>query len=190
MHLAYCITMIVLLALLIGVSVYGAILAFRSPTSSTASHSSSDFDDSHHRLFAPRFLYLYNLGAQTGITGSISFDQQGYSSPGFIHALNTPNFTLAEKERGVYTLSYMVQPATGAAPANQFGIYVNDALVQGTVYGMSTFGTSVPMNATLRLYAGDVVSLRNVTGSSVNLAAGINQQVNAFLTVVKVSECD
>lgn len=169
---------------LIGLAIWLSIVAFQR-----AQHwgSSSSVDPDQRRwAYIPRYLYLYNTSAQTGITGAIAFDSQGQSTPGFVHPLGSTSVTLETGMQGVYDVSYTLQLATGATGANQFAIAVNGSIVAGTTFAATSFAEPIVGRFTLQLFAGSVVTLVNVAASSVDLAALPNAAANASLFLKKI----
>lgn len=107
--------------------------------------------------------YFYNLAvsATVAIGAPFPFDTDGAFTPGAY--LHTPSAVVATSapitivNAGVYAVDYSVT----VAEARQIGLYLNGAIVAGTIYGQAT-GTAVTTAfAIITAAAGDVLTLRN-----------------------------
>jgi hypothetical protein len=132
------------------------------------------------------YAYIYNEGAQVvPIEASIAFDNTGPITAGITHAPGnaTTTFTTA----GTYSVTFSL---SGVEP-NQMGLFVNGALVNGTVYG-SGAGTQTNIgHAIVTVGVGDVLELRNHSSSAAvtlqTLAGGTQVNVNASLLIEQLA---
>jgi hypothetical protein len=177
----FAVVSIVLLLILIGFAIYLVVTTTRHHK-----HGGKSWHESCH-AFAPRFINLYNLGAQTGITGAVSFDSQGQTSDGFVHTLGTASILISTGcSEGFYDVEWAITPSTGATGSNQFGIFINGAVVAGSVRD-TPLGVQTEGFTTIPGYGGTLVTLQTVGGTSVNLAALTNNASNASLRLTKVA---
>jgi hypothetical protein len=130
--------------------------------------------------------YIYNLSAQTvPVESDVIFDTNGILRPEITHAPGATQIAVANP--GNYEVTFSV---SGVEP-NQFALFLNGALVTGTVYG-SGAGTQ-PNNgqAIIALAAGDVLTLRNHSSAAAitlqTLAGGTQTNVNASIVIKKLS---
>jgi hypothetical protein len=182
----WVIVMSILLIVVIAFAIYLVVLAIQQTNHKKHSSSASSSDSNNCTPFVPRYIYVYNVGAQTGFTGTVSFDSQGQTSAGFTHSLGSAEITVNTGSEGVYQASFMVQPSTGATGVNQFGIAVDGSLVAGTTYGQTALPVPIIGQATLQLYGGSVVTIVNVDANVIGLAAQPNSSTNASLILKKL----
>jgi hypothetical protein len=147
---------------------------------STASSSSVDFGDVH-----AGFANIYNISAQTGITGFIHFDSEGILSDFFTVAGGGSELTFGSMGGGVYQATYSVTPSTGSTGISLFGLELNGTLIGSSIYGGSPITDQVIGVTHVNVEPGDTLQLRNLS-SSIALAELPGDQVNASLTVARV----
>ncbi|MFK4303101.1 hypothetical protein ABH892_003221 [Paenibacillus sp. RC254] len=129
---------------------------------------------------------VYNVSAQTvPVETDVIFDTNGNLSPGITH---TPGTTqIAVSNPGKYEVTFSV---TGVEP-NQFALFLNGALVIGTVYGSGAGTQQNNGQAIIALAAGDVLTLRNHSSAAAvglqTLAGGTQTNVNASVIIKKLS---
>ncbi len=103
-----------------------------------------------------QYAYIYNLDAQVvAIEADILFSANGVLTPGITHAPGTTDITLTDS--GDYKVTYSVS----AVEPSQMALFVNGAVVPGTVYG-SGAGTQQNIGQVIATFsAGDVLTVRN-----------------------------
>ncbi|MGE7118787.1 BclA C-terminal domain-containing protein [Peribacillus sp. NPDC046944] len=110
---------------------------------------------------------MYNTAAQTVAAGTdVTFDTNGTITPGITHTAGSPDITVTTP--GTYEVTFSVS----TLEPNQFGLLVNDTLVPGSVYGSGSGSQEITGQALVTLADGDVLTLRNVTNSSITLPTG------------------
>ncbi len=181
-HAGSVIAIAVFTLILIGLAVWLSIVAFQRHNWASCSSS----EDERRWAYIPRYLYLYNTSAQTGITGAIAFDSQGQSSQGFVHPLGSTTITVETGMQGVYDVSFTIQIATGATGTNEFGLAINGSVVAGTTFASTSFAEPIVGRCTLQLFAGSVLTLVNVAASSVDVAVLPHGAANASLFLKKI----
>lgn len=131
-------------------------------------------------------LYVYNLSDQSvAVEGDITFDTNGFISPGFAHTPGSPSILVTAA--GVIQLDFSV---SGTEP-NQFSVFQNGTLVPGTIYG-SGAGTQQNFGQVIfTVNAGDTLTIRNHSSvASVGLATpigGTQASVNASVAILRLS---
>ena len=131
------------------------------------------------------FAYIYNLGAQVvPIDADIIFDTNGPLTPGITHAPGTTDILVTTP--GIYKITFSV---SGVEP-NQFALFVDDALVPGTVYGSGAGTQQNVGQAIVSLSASDVVTVRNFSSAAAvtlqTLAGGTETNVNASIVIERI----
>ncbi|RUT39254.1 collagen-like protein, partial [Paenibacillus anaericanus] len=130
--------------------------------------------------------YIYNLGAQVvAIEADVSFDTNGFLTPGFTHAPGTAPVLVVDS--GNYEVSFSV---SGVEP-NQFALFLNSSnLVAGSVYGSGAGTQQNNGQVIITLAAGDVLTLRNHSSAAAvtlqTLAGGTQANVNASIIIKKL----
>ncbi|WP_165998411.1 hypothetical protein [Bacillus sp. Cs-700] len=131
--------------------------------------------------------YIYNLDVQTLLPeAEIPFDQNGIQSSGISHAAGAAEIVIAES--GDYYISFSV---TGSA-ANQFALFLDGNLVNGTIYGSDDENQQNFGQAILTLPAGATLTVRyynNVVPIPVTLqtlAGGTQENTNAAVFIQKL----
>lgn len=144
-----------------------------------SSSSTIDFGDVH-----AGYANLYNVSAQTGITGYIHFDSEGPLSDFFTVGGSGSELTFGTLGGGVYEVTYTVTPSTGLTGSSLFGVEKNSVLISG-----SLFGAAIPDQAggtfVVDVSPGETLQVRNLS-TAISLAALPDDQVNASLIVVRV----
>lgn len=146
-------------------------------------HSSSstiDYGDVH-----AGYANLYNLSAQTGITGYIHFDSEGVLSDFFTVGGSGSELTFGSLGGGIYEVLYSVTPSTGVTGSSAFGIEKNSVLVPGSLFGSSVITDQVDGKVLIDISPGETIRLRNLS-SEISLAELPDDQVNASLIAVRV----
>ncbi|MER2079119.1 collagen-like protein, partial [Psychrobacillus psychrotolerans] len=131
------------------------------------------------------YAYIYNLSAQTiPVEADVPFDTNGILTPGITHAPGDTDILFTVP--GIYEVTFSV---SGTQP-NQFALFLNDALVPGTIYAS---GAGTQQNTGLSIFqiaAGDVLTLRNHSSTAaVGLASsigGTQANVNASVVIKKL----
>jgi hypothetical protein len=131
------------------------------------------------------YAYIYNLSPQVvPVEGAVSFDSNGALTGGITHTAPSAEITLVDA--GAYMVRFSV---SGTGP-NQFALFLNGTVVDGSTYG-SGAGTQQNSGQVLVVAsAGDVLTLENhSSASAVTLASdvgGTQANVNASVTIEKV----
>jgi hypothetical protein len=140
-----------------------------------------------HPIFPPIVSgFIYNVSAQTvPIETDVIFDANGILKPGISHTPGTAQIIVTNP--GSYEVTFF---ASGVEP-NQFALFLNGALVTGTVYGSGAGTQQNNGQAIIALAAGDVLTLRNHSSSAAvtlqTLAVGTQTNVNASVVIKKLS---
>lgn len=106
--------------------------------------------------------YFYNLAvsATVAIAAPFPFDTDGPFTAGFLHTASATPATSAPitiVNAGVYAVEF----SATVAEARQLALYLNGAVVAGTIYGQAT-GTAVTTGfAIINATAGSLLTLRN-----------------------------
>ena len=114
--------------------------------------------------------------------GDVVFESQDIASPGIVL---TAGSNIQIVEAGVYEVHFFV----AANEANQFGITVNGAVLEGGIYGQASINTQNAGRLILAANAGAFLTLRNLTGDAVSLdanAGGPNPSITASVLIVKL----
>ncbi|MGW9529611.1 BclA C-terminal domain-containing protein [Paenibacillus terrae] len=132
-----------------------------------------------------QFGYIYNLKPQVvPIESEIIFDTNGILTPGIAHVPGTTQITVADA--GNYEVHFSV---SGAEP-NQFAIFINGTLAEGTLYGSEAGTQQNTGQAILALACGDVLTLRNHSSATTvmlqTLAGGTQASINASIIIRKL----
>jgi hypothetical protein len=119
------------------------------------------------------------------IEADITFDTNGVLTSGVIHTPGDAGIQLVNP--GTYKITFLV---SGVGP-NEMALFVNSALVSGTVYG-SGAGTQQNMGqAIIIIAAGDVLTVRNHSSAAAvvlqTLAGGTQTSTNASVTIEKLT---
>ncbi len=129
--------------------------------------------------------YIYNQGAEVvPIEADVSFDTNGILTTRIIHAVGTSHIHITSA--GIYKVTFSVS----SVEPNQFALFVNGALVPGTVYGSGAGTQQSYGQAIITLADGDVITLRNHTSWAAvtlqTLAGGTQTNVNASILIEKL----
>ncbi|WP_051317255.1 BclA C-terminal domain-containing protein [Ectobacillus panaciterrae] len=126
--------------------------------------------------------YIYNTGAQTvAIEAGIRFDTNGIITTGIKHDPGTAGISITAS--GDYEVTFSV---SGREP-NQFALFLNGKLVQGTLYGSSVGKQQNIGQAIIKIASGDVLTLQNhssIAGVTLQTLAG---GVNASIVIKKLN---
>ena len=119
------------------------------------------------------------------IEADILFSANGVLTPGITHAPGTTDITLTDS--GDYKVTYSVS----AVEPSQMALFVNGAVVPGTVYG-SGAGTQQNIGQVIATFsAGDVLTVRNHSSAAAvtlqTLAGGTQTNANASVTIEKLN---
>jgi len=132
-----------------------------------------------------QYAYIYNEGAQVvPIEADVQFDMNGPLTAGITHATGTS--TIAFVTPGTYKVTFSV---SGVEP-NQFALFLNGAMVPGTVYGSGAGTQQNTGQAILIIPTAGVLTLRNHSSSAAvtlqTLAGGTQTNVNASVVIEKL----
>ena len=121
------------------------------------------------------------------INADVTFDHNGVMTAGITHASGTPGAQeIALTSAGDYKVTY----STSGTEPSQFALFMNGALVPGTIYA-SGAGTQQNVGQVIATFpAGALLTLRNHSSSAaVGLATpigGTEASVNASVTIEKL----
>ena len=119
------------------------------------------------------------------IEADVNFDTNGVMTPGITHAPGAASVALVNA--GDYKVSFSV---SGVEPS-QMALFLNGALVPGTVYGSGAGTQQNTGQVIVRAGSGDVLTLRNHSSSAaVGLqtnAGGTQTNANASLAIEKLN---
>jgi hypothetical protein len=132
-----------------------------------------------------QYAYVYNLGEETiALEEAVPFDHNGILSSGITHVAGTAGIKLGES--GIYEVTFSV---SGTQP-NQMALFLNEALVLGTVYGSGAGTQQNTGQGVVSVTAGEVLTLRNHSSSAaIGLASaigGTQANTNASVTIEKL----
>lgn len=132
-----------------------------------------------------QFGYIYNVRPQlVSIEGEVIFDTNGILTPGIAHLPGTTQIAVADA--GKYEVHFSV---SGIEP-NQFAIFINGVLAEGTVYGSGAGTQQNTGQAILALACGDVLTLRNHSSTAAvtlqTQAGGTQASINASVLIRKL----
>jgi hypothetical protein len=133
-----------------------------------------------------RYAYVYNVLAKTiAVEADVTFDSNGPLSAGITHAPGTAE--IAFTSPGAYKVTFSV---SGTEPS-QMALFLNGALVGGTLYGSGAGTQQNTGQAIVTIAAGDLLTVRNHTSSAaVGLASnigGTQANVNASVLIEQLS---
>lgn len=119
------------------------------------------------------------------VEGDVKFDSNGVMTPGIEHAVGGAAVEIMVG--GTYEVSFSV---SGTEP-DQFAIFLNGSVVEGSVYGSGAGTQQDSGQAIVIVPAGGVLTLRNHTSAAaVGLAlviGGTQQSSNASLVIEKLA---
>jgi hypothetical protein len=135
---------------------------------------------------SPQYGYVYNVSAETvAVEADVIFSSNGILTSGLTHAPGNAGiaFTIA----GDYRVTFSV---SGVEPG-QFGLFINGALVAGTIYGSGAGTQQNAGQAIITIAASDVLTLRNHSSAAAvglqTLAGGTQGNVNASILLQKLN---
>jgi hypothetical protein len=118
------------------------------------------------------------------LEADVTFDSNGVMTSGITHAPG--NAGIAFVTAGDYKITYSV---SGVEPS-QFALFVNGALVSGTVYGSGAGTQQNTGQVIVTIGAGDVLTVKNHTSSAAvtlqTLAGGTQANANASVAIEKL----
>jgi hypothetical protein len=131
------------------------------------------------------FGYIYNSGSQVVALGSdVIFSNNTTMTTGFTHVPGTSSIIILNT--GIYKANFSVS----GTEHNQFAMFLNGAVVPGSIYGS---GAGTQQNIGQMIFsstAGDILTFRNHTSAAaVTLASnigGTDLSVNASLMIEKL----
>lgn len=132
-----------------------------------------------------QYASIYNLSVQTvAIEDDVVFDNNSILTSAFIHVPGSSQISILET--GTYKVNFSV---SGMEP-NQFALFLNGALVVGSVYGS---GSGIQQNngaVLLVASVGDILTLRNHSSAAAvtlsNYIGGTAENVNASMVIEKL----
>jgi hypothetical protein len=131
------------------------------------------------------YAYIYNDAAETvAIEADVTFNKPGILTPGITHAPGSAE--VAFTTPGTYKITYLV---SGVEP-NQFALFLNGALVDGSVYGSGAGTQQNSGQAIVTIGVADVLTLKNHSSASAvglqTLAGGTQTNANASLAIERL----
>jgi BclA-like protein len=122
------------------------------------------------------------------LEADVTFNKNGVMTSGITHAAGTPGAAgIALVNAGDYKVTFSV---SGTEPS-QMALFLNGALVAGTVYGSGAGTQQNTGQVIVRVAAGDVLTLRNHTSAAAvglqTLAGGTQTNANASVAIEKLS---
>ena len=112
------------------------------------------------------------------------FSNNGPMTPGITHAPNNPGVSFVTA--GMYKVSFSV---SGVEPS-QMALFVNNALVPGSVYGSGAGTQANTGQAIVPIATGDTLTLRNHSSAAgvilQTLAGGTQTNANASLIIERL----
>lgn len=132
------------------------------------------------------YAYIFNVSGQTvAIEADVPFDSNGVITPGITHASGSANVRFVTA--GDYKVAFSV---SGTEPS-QMALFLNGALVDGTVYGSGAGTQQNNGQAIITIGAEDVLSLKNHSSAAAvglqTLSGGTQQNSNASLLIEKLN---
>ena len=131
------------------------------------------------------YAFVYNLPLKVlAIEEDVPFSHNGPMTPGITHAPGNPGVSFVTA--GTYKVSFSV---SGVEPS-QMALFINDALVPGSIYG-SGAGTQANIGqAIVTIATGDTLTLRNHSSAAgvilQTLAGGTQTNSNASLIIERL----
>jgi hypothetical protein len=133
------------------------------------------------------YAYYYNVAAQTvAIEADVLFDTNGVNSPAPIatHTAGTSAITIAST--GTYKVSFIVS----ATEPGQVAVFLNGALVAGSIYGSGAGTQQNNGQVILSASVGDLITVRNHSSSAAlglpTPIGGTQASVNASIMLEKL----
>ncbi|MEP6646158.1 MAG: hypothetical protein ABJC12_03650 [Saprospiraceae bacterium] len=131
------------------------------------------------------FAYIYNVVPQfVQIETSVFFDSNGSMTSGFFHIPGTSDLTIINA--GAYKVNFSI---SGNEP-NQFALFLNGVLIQGSIYGSGNGTQQNNGQIVFSASAGDILALRNHSSNAgVSLATivgGTQSNVNASILIERL----
>jgi hypothetical protein len=119
------------------------------------------------------------------IEADVIFDTNGITTPGITHAPGTALISITTA--GIYEVTFSV---SGVEP-NQFALFLNGALVAGSIYGSGAGTQQNNGQVILAIASGDALTLRNHSSSAAvtlqTLAGGTQTNVNASVVIKQLA---
>jgi len=118
------------------------------------------------------------------IEADVTFNKNGLLTPGITHAPG--NAGIAFTTAGTYKITYSV---SGVEP-NQFALYRNGALVDGSIYGSGAGTQQNTGQVIVTIGVNDVLTLKNHSSASAvglqTLSGGTQTNVNASVAIERL----
>jgi hypothetical protein len=132
------------------------------------------------------YAYVYNLAAGVvAIEAPVNFSSNGVMTAGITHAPAAPGIVLVNA--GDYKVTFSV---SGVEP-NQMALFVNGAVVAGSVYGSGAGTQQTTGQVIITASAGDVLTVVNHSSAAAvtlqTLAGGTQTNANASVTIEKLA---
>ncbi len=132
-----------------------------------------------------QYAYLYNTSVETvAVEGDVTLDSNGVLTSGFAHTAGLAPVTVVSA--GVYKVTFSVS----GTEASQFALFVNGALVPGTIYGSGAATQQNDGQAIFSIASGGLLTLRNHTSNAAvglpTIGGGTLANTNASLLIEKL----
>jgi hypothetical protein len=131
------------------------------------------------------YAYVFNQGAQVvPIEADVQFDRNGLMTAGITHAPGNAGIQFIGA--GTYKVTFS---ASGVEPS-QMALFINGAMVDGSVYGSGAGTQPLIGQVIVQVGAGDVLTLRNHSSAAAvtlqTLAGGTQTNANASIAVERL----
>jgi Collagen triple helix repeat (20 copies) len=131
------------------------------------------------------YAYIYNLGAEVvPLEADVTLDTNGVMTSGITHAGGTSQVGL------VGAGTYKVTTSVSGVEPNQFALYIDGSVVDGTTYGSGAGTQQNNGQAIITVSANAVLTVRNHSSAAAvtlqALAGGTQANANASLVIEKL----
>ena len=131
------------------------------------------------------YAYIYDAAGQTVAVGAnVAFTSDGPTTAGITHSSGASSIIF------VGAGTFKVATSLTGATQNQFGIFINGAVVAGTTYGSDDATQQNSGQSVIVVQANDVLTIRNRSTSAVlldNTAGGASANVDASLLIERLA---
>jgi hypothetical protein len=136
--------------------------------------------------FPAAFAYIYNISpvANIPLEGNVPFSNNGVIAGAITHTPDSADIVIAES--GIYEITFSIE----ADRVNQFALFLNDALIPGTIYGVGASNINNSGRVIVAITAPATLNLRNHTSYQpvclLTLIGGTQNQVNASIRIIRL----
>jgi hypothetical protein len=118
------------------------------------------------------------------LEGNVPFSTNGEISGAITHTPGSTDIVIAES--GVFEITFSIQ----ADRVNQFALFLNDALIPGSIYSMEASNLNNSGRVIVSITAPSTLNLRNHTSfrpvSLLTRIGGTQNQVNASVRIIRL----